>query len=467
MEKENLKKVEVAVEQILQKNLLVKEIVSVINKSGGASYLVGGAVRDIFLQKPIKDIDIEVHKQSLEKLSEILSKFGVVDLVGKSFGVLRLHGLDVDWSIPRKDSSGRKPEVQLEPNLSFEDAFRRRDLTINSMGINLITKELVDPFNGLEDIKTKTLRATDPDFFIEDPLRFFRVMQFIGRFEFTPDQKLNEICKKIEVDKVSKERIETEFEKLILKSQKPSLAFRWLKQIGRLKEILPELYETIDVPQNPKWHPEGDVFEHTMQALDEAELISEQMSNFDKLVLMYAALCHDLGKPETTEKIDGEYKSIGHEIKSAEKAKTLLKRITNNKDLIKTVSLLVKCHMMPLNFVKNNAGAAAYKRLANKLNPYTNLKMLSYLVVADKSGRKANPRDKIDLSDVEDFINHAKKYGVYESIEKPILQGKDFLDVASPGPELGELVKKAYEIQIDSGVQDKAELKKLTVSSLK
>src|SRR3990167_2073333 len=480
-------KVKAKLQLLLKKDPLISKIIKEINSAGGASYLVGGAVRDLFLDIPTKDIDIEIHGINLDKLSDLLGKFGPVDLVGKSFGVLKLHGLDVDWSVPRRDSSGRKPKVEFDPNMSLEEAFKRRDLTINSMGINLITDELVDPFNGLEDLNNKILRATDSKFFIEDPLRFFRVMQFISRFEFFPDKKLEEICKKIDISKVSRERIESEFEKLLLKSKRPSLGIRWLEKIGRLKEVLPELYETVGVEQNPEYHPEGDVFEHSMQALDEAtklvqnyellapfdytqgerivlpargELVeSIRASKEDALILLYAALCHDLGKPETTKFENGKIRSIGHDRAGVDKTKSMLKRITHNKDLIATVSLLVKYHMSPLLFVKMNAGLAAYKRLANKLSPYTNLRMLTSLSIADKMGRVGNNSPEFIHDDINKFIKKAKKAKVYESTEKPVLQGKDLLDVVEPGPKLGEVVKEAYKIQIDENIKDKNILK--------
>ncbi len=190
-----------------------------INKQGGRALLVGGAVRDLLLGLPIKDLDIEVHGLTLAQLQTILKKHGTVALQGKSFGVLRVHGVDVDWSLPRADSAGRKPSVVIDPHMPLADAFARRDLTINAMGIDLQTKELIDPWHGLTDLKKKILRAPDPRFFTQDPLRLFRVMQFMGRFEMQPDAELSKICKKMDISDISRERIEQEFEKLLLKSQ--------------------------------------------------------------------------------------------------------------------------------------------------------------------------------------------------------------------------------------------------------
>jgi len=334
-------------DKLLKKYPLVKKIAKRIDKEGGDTLLVGGAVRDLLLDLPVKDLDIEVHNISLEQLERVLKEFGPISKVGKSFGVLRLHGLDVDWSVPRTDAPGRKPKVTIDPFMGFKKAFARRDLTINAMGINLLTKKLIDPYGGLGDLKKKTLRAPDETLFIEDPLRFFRVMQFVGRFQFKPDKKLNEICKRMDLSKVSRERIETEFEKLFLKSKKPSLGFRWLDKIGRLDDVLPELASTKGIKQDKRWHPEGDVFEHTMQSLDAAAQLDYKTAQ-NKLAMLYAALCHDLGKVNTTEEIEGSLKSLGHEKESAIFAKKLLKRITRNKDLIATVCKLVKYHMQSI-----------------------------------------------------------------------------------------------------------------------
>lgn len=460
-----IKKLEPQQQQMLMTLLAlypqVQTIVQRIAAQGGRALLVGGAVRDIMLGQETKDLDIEVHGLAMQQLEDLLAESGPVSLVGKSFGVLRLHSLDVDWSLPRSDSSGRKPEVIIDPHMSIENAFRRRDLTINAMGIDLVTFELLDPFDGLEDLQEKKLRAPDPIFFIEDPLRFFRVMQFIGRFGMEPDEHLNAICKQMDISTVSRERIEVEFEKLFLKSKQPSLGIRWLCEINRLSDVLPEVAALIGVPQDPKWHPEGDAFEHTMQTLDAAAAMQYESDKL-KLYMLYAALCHDLGKADTTVHIDGQWKSYEHPQEGELLAKQLLRRITNNSELIACVSALVKYHMMPVQFIQGGASSAAYKRLARKLAPYATLQMLADLALADKRGR--NPRDitpfTIYVPEIEQFLAKAENLQVRQHIEEPVLQGRDLLDVIEPGPKLGELVKAAYEIQLEESIQDKEELKR-------
>lgn len=457
--------------KILARFPFVGHIIQEIDGQRGRALLVGGAVRDLLLGLSPKDIDIEVHGLKIDQLQKILEKFGNVSLVGKSFGVLRLNGLDVDWSVPRKDSKGRKPKVVIDPQMSLEDAFRRRDLTINAMGIDLITNELIDPFGGLKDLKEKRLRVTDKKLFVEDPLRFFRVMQFIGRFEIEPDTELNKICKKMDLSKISRERIEEEFNKLFLKSPRPSLGIDWLRTIGRLKEILPEVYNLIGVEQDKKWHPEGDVYIHTLQVLDAMAALAQQkkFNKHDTLMLMWAALCHDLGKPETSEEWeDGGVSSYEHEAVGVPLAKKLMKRFTRDKDLIDGAAKVVKYHMQPGQFIKNGAKPAAYKRLALNLDPHVTLETLALFACADKLGRNPSGKPyslqssigKKLCKDELAFMDNAKKLKVLHEVEGPVLHGRDLIGLVEPGPKMGQLLKRAYEIQIEEGIKNKRELKK-------
>ena len=451
-----------AVADIHKQYPVIREIVNEINAHEGVVFLVGGAVRDLFLGLPIKDLDIEIHGIPLQELQALLQRFGDVSLVGKSFGVLRYPGLAIDFSIPRTDSTGRKPEVVLNHSMPIQDAFVRRDLTINAMGIDLKTGKLVDPFNGIKDLQEGSLRAPDIAFFIQDPLRLFRVMQFISRFNMYPEKKLSSICKKMEIDGISRERIEQEFEKMLLKSKQPSLGIRWLNEIGRLEEVLPELAETIGIKQDPIWHPEGDVFEHTMQTIDAAAAISLP-NNYIRKVLLYAAMCHDLGKVSSTGFSEqGKVISHGHDVQGIEKTRQLMRRITNNKDLIDAVSKLVRYHMAPLQFVDNDATPAAYKRLANKLAPHCSLSLLADLALADRRGRNPKgirPLEK-QFDDITRFRKIAENIGVLNQTEQPLLQGRDIQDLIEPGPEMGKLLQKAYEIQLQENIKSKEELRK-------
>lgn len=503
----------------LLKNEPILSIVNKISEFGGRALLVGGAVRDLLLEIEIKDLDIEIYGLSPEKLEMVLRNFGPVGMVGKSFGVFRVNGLDIDFSLPRRDSAGRKPTVMIDQNMPLNEAFSRRDLTINAMGIDLITFQLIDPFGGQKHLEASVLACPDKEKFTEDPLRFYRVMQFIGRFGMQPDTELNDICSHMDISQVSIERISVEFEKLLLKSRRPSLGIRWLKDIGRLKEILPEVYATVGVKQEPKWHPEGDVFEHSMQCLDAAasfdyfldcedsfyekrrqdgilqnnkhcaesfgdkskECERECEQDFDlkenfcdraflmkKLIVLYACFLHDLGKAIDTQVVDGKIKSIGHEKSGAKLARRLLSRITKNKELADSVYKLVKYHMAPCQLVDCNSKISAYKRLAKKLYPEVTIDMLAKVCLADKLGRNSKGHEPLTGNDetIEKFLKIAKEAQVEYRPEAPVLMGRDLLGQITPGPQMGDMLKKAYEIQIEQGIKDKEILKSLVIKDL-
>jgi tRNA nucleotidyltransferase (CCA-adding enzyme) len=444
------------------KSRKIRDIVNACALRGGQVLLVGGAVRDSIMGNPRTDTDIEIYGLSEATVQEILSHFGTVIDVGRSFGVFRLTDLDVDFSLPRKDSVGRKPDVIIDPFMSYRDAFMRRDLTMNAMGIDLITQELIDPFNGQDDIKNKVLRTPNPELFIQDPLRFFRVMQFVGRFGMNPDNELNAVCASMDLIAVSREWIVLEIEKLFLKSVRPSLGLRWLKKINRLHDVFPELYATIGIAQRADFHPEGDVFEHTMQALDAAASY-EYESDQQKLVVLFAALCHDLGKVTTTILVDGIHKSPGHAQAGIVPARQLMRRMSLKNAIFDAVPKLVKYHMEPLMFIKGGAKASAYKRLALKLAPELSMMQLALLSRADKQGR--NRESELPLTniipEVDQFIAKLHQYNIMHRPEEAVLQGRDILHLNVTGPEMGRLLKKAYEVQIEEGILDKNDLLQL------
>ncbi len=447
-------------------------ILQALKDQGALSYLVGGCVRDLVLEIDVKDIDIEVHGQSIETVQTVLEQFGEVSLIGKQFGVLRIHGLDVDWSLPRRDSQGRKPTVNIDPSMTFTEAARRRDITMNAMGINLneiIDHEptslvIVDPYGGLEAIKKQELSAVDLTLFLEDPLRFFRVVQFIGRFEMYPDAELQQLCMTMNLhdeytkNPIARERIEEEIKKLILKSERPSLGFRWLAEIGRLKELFPELHALIGIKQNPVYHPEGDVFEHTMQTVDAAACLMYR-DDQEKLYLVLAALCHDLGKAITT---DEELHCYNHDREGVPLAQRLLYRFTHDHYLINAVSKFVLYHMRPFALVAGKAKSAAYKRLALNLSPDVSMYQLALLALADCRGTNKDSTDPLENSyeELDEFLKKTEQAQVTYKPEPPVLQGRDLIGDVEPGPAMGNLLKQAYEIQIEEGIKDPMELKK-------
>lgn len=438
----------------------LKNIVEAIRSEGGTAFIVGGSVRDAILQRLIKDIDIEVHGISFEHLENILKQFGPIYDAGKSFGVVRISGINIDWSIPRKDSKGRKPKVYFDSSMTFEDAARRRDVTMNALGIDLNVylegreeNMLIDPRGGIRDIENKILRAVDCELFNDDPLRFYRVMHFISRFEMTPDEELNDICKKSYLGALARERIFEEFKKMLLLSRRPSLGLRWIRSIGRLAECFPEVAMLIDVVQNPEYHPEGDVFEHTMQALDASALL-EYRNEDEKLMIMVATLCHDFGKAVCTTP-DG--KSYGHAQAGVPLASAFISRLTSEHALRAAVEKLVEYHLMPGQLVDQNSSPRAYKRLALKLAPNISLYQLSFLARCDMRGRNGVSHEPLtdEGSAIQKFLERAQRAYVMHEKEKPILLGRDFLTMVSNNREIGALVNRAYELQIDEHIVER------------
>lgn len=464
------KKIRTILDTSYAQYLQLRAILAALINAGATVLLVGGAVRDALLGCAVKDLDFEIYHFSLQQLESVLVQFGTVKVVGKSFGVLRVHGLDIDFSIPRADSAGRKPDVVVDPYMSYEDAFRRRDLTINAMGFNVETYELIDPYNGQKDLEQKMLRAPDNKTFIEDPLRFFRVMQFVGRFQMSVAPELHQLCQKMDLLQLSRDRIEKEFEKLVLKSKRPSLGIRWLYDVGRLDELLPELFAIIGVPQREDYHPEGDVFEHSMQVLDAAaNLVATYKTDEEKLTLLYAGLCHDLGKKEVTTWVDGRWRSIGHAEAGAPLAKLLLSRITGKKKIISHVATLTYYHMEPGTYVASGAKQATYKMLAHKLGSDVSLATLSDLFCIDRQGRNgqsSEPFTHVD-DDVVLFRQKAESAGVLHAVEQPILTGVDFLDVVDESKQIGDFLSHAYKLQIRHNITDKDELKKRVLRDLR
>lgn len=421
-----LNTIQVRVSKIVENQRFVKDILISIFKQGGKVLLVGGAVRDIFLEKDCKDLDFEVYGLSLLQLEETLQQYGIVSFVGKSFGVLRLHGVDIDWSLPRQDSSGRHPVVAYDPAMSYEQAFIRRDLTMNAMGIDMQTYELIDIFGGLQDMQHKKLRSPDLNFFTQDPLRLLRVMQFAGRFEMEVDTALSDICKNMDLRAISQERIEQEFSKLFLQSTHPSIGLQWLVQINRFHDFFPHI----------------DLNVKLMSQIDAAAQADYELS-LDELAVIWSVIISDLPILNQNNDMIFEQKKVYRSKLIAD----YMKKFTRHEQLIdKIISLVLYGSILDLSVTD-----VQLKWLAYWLTPTCSLKLLlSYIKI------------KKDIIDIDQLQKRVEQLGIMDDSIKPLLQGKDFLDVAQ-GKEIGLLVKKAYQLQIDLNIQDRFILKLKTI----
>lgn len=437
----------------------VLALASAIRKAGGRALLVGGWVRDCLLRIDSKDYDLEVFGLPLEHLEAVLARFGEVIAIGRSFGVLRIKGMDLDIAIPRKDSKigqgHRGFVVDLDPDLGFDEAARRRDLTINSIGYDPLTGEILDPHRGRADLEAGRLRATDPGHFTEDSLRGLRVAQFLARFGMSPDRELVGLCSGLDLSDLPGERIQEEFRKLLLKADRPSSGFEFLRKTGLLR-FFPELAALIDVPQDPVWHPEGTVWEHTLMVLDEAAKLRTGEPDED-WVLMLGALCHDLGKPATTvTSDDGKVRSPGHEPAGVPVAESFLGGIRVSAGRTAQVAGLVRHHLAPMTLVKDGATAKGYRRLARRLAAAgLDARALHRLATADHFGRTTEEALAREFPEGDEFLRRMEDLAIAEEATADVVLGRHLIARGlQPGREFGAILEACRELQDETGWED-------------
>lgn len=435
----------------------ILDIARAIDARGGRAVAVGGCVRDRLLGHESKDCDVEVFGLDLDALQGVLERFGRVIAVGRAFGVLRLAGLDVDFSLPRRDSKTgpghRGFDVDVDPSLDFATAARRRDLTVNSMGLDLLTDQILDPHGGREDLERKVLRAVDPRTFPEDPLRGLRVAQLSARLAMHPDDELLALCGELELSEVSPERILEEFRKLLLKGARPSLGLAFLRESGLLR-FFPELEALIDVPQDPTWHPEGDVWTHNLMVVDEAARLRQ--GDADDAALMFGALCHDLGKPATTVVRGGRVRSPSHSKAGIAPTRALLARMRAPNELVDRTCALVEHHLAPALFDKDGAKAGAYRRLARRLaHSGVSMELLARVARADHFGRTTAEALARAFPAGDRFLARAGELEVAEEAPRDVVQGRHLIARGLvPGPSFGPLLTRCREVQDERGWRD-------------
>ena len=435
----------------------VLDIARAVDAAGGRALAVGGYVRDGLLGHASKDWDIEVFGLDLDALQAVLERFGRVIAVGRAFGVLRLAELDVDFSLPRRDSKvgpgHRGFDVEVDPTLDFETASRRRDLTVNSMGLDPLTEELLDPHGGRADLEAGTLRAVDPATFPEDPLRGLRVAQFSARLVMEPDAELVALCRRLDLSEVSPERILEEFRKLLLQGMRPSLGLAFLRGSGLLRHF-PELEALVGVPQDPAWHPEGDVWTHNLMVVDEAARL--RRGDADDLALMFGALCHDLGKPATTVVRGGRVRSPSHSKAGIAPTRALLERMRAPHELVERTCALVEHHLAPALFDKDGAKARAYRRLSRQLGSSgVTMELLARVARADHFGRTTPDALARDFAAGDRFLARARDLEVVEEAPRDVVQGRHLIARGlTPGPRFGVLLARCREVQDERGWRD-------------
>jgi tRNA nucleotidyltransferase (CCA-adding enzyme) len=439
-------------------------LLEALRAAGGRPYVVGGAVRDALLGLPLADFDVEVFGLPSERLAAVLGTVGTVDAVGQAFTVYKVSGLPdlpgaVDVALPRRDSKvapgHRGIAVVGDPEMSLDEAARRRDFTINALMYEPFREALADPHGGRRDLESRILRAVDPDTFGEDPLRALRAVQLAARFELTVDPATAVLCARMPLAELPAERVFGEIEKLLLKARRPSIGFALMKQWGMLPAVAPELLPLAETPQDAEWHPEGDVWTHTLQVIDEAAGLIEGFAE-DRpraLTVMLAALCHDLGKPATTKHENGRIRSPGHEEAGVAPTESLLDRWNVHTllayDVRGQVVALVRDHLKPGELYKerDRVGDGAIRRLARKCEP----DLLYRVARADCLGRRPGRFEPVAM---EWFREKVRQLEVAVRPPAPLLRGRDLLALGvTPGPAMGRILEAVYERQLDGVVK--------------
>ena len=395
-----------------------------------------------------------------------------LDLVGISFGVIKLKHLEIDVAMPRRETKlglgHRAFEMEYDPTLTIEEASARRDFTVNAIYKDPLTNEILDPWNGRADLRNRILRHISPHF-TEDPLRVLRGMQFVARFDLDPAPETIEICRGMTPEGLAPERLFGEWAKLLTEGVKISKGLEFLRDVGWVK-YYPELERLIGCKQDPEWHPEGDVWNHTLYCLDAfaAERDRLAVGADEDLVVGFAVLCHDFGKPACTsyDPVKKRIRSLGHDEEGVEPTLSFLRRLTNEERLLKEVPPLVRLHMRPFAMWKDKSSDGAIRRLAAKVVRIDRLLRVAAAdamgIGSDRVNEGSSGAGDLDqtlkdpnLEPLKWLAEQAERLRVADSAPKPIVQGRNLIALGmKPGVGFGRILKAAYEAQLDGKFAD-------------
>lgn len=444
--------------------------------------LVGGFVRDMLSGEKSKDLDVEVHGVRLERLEAILEQLypGLVNTVGRSFGILKIHlgeDIEIDVAIPRRESktgTGHKGFVVTgDPGMTIEDAARRRDFTVNAMAMDPLTGEILDPFHGREDLDSHVLRVVDSRTFPDDPLRVYRALQLAARFQLHINSETQDLMRRMvergDLDELAPERVTDEIRKLLLKAERPSLGFELARSLGVIEKKFPELLALADTPQEPEWHPEGDVWIHTLMVIDQATRIARDparnFSSDERLEIMICAICHDLGKPETTQTIDGRIRSRGHEEAGVERARAFLGRLSFGEHVMRAVIAITRDHLKPGMLSKQldqgtlteTSYSNAVRKLVKRIYPVS-WRVFLAVCEADYRGRSIPGANTEPYSYGNRFSDAVKRHRLDDEPTKPLVQGRDIVALGVPaGPRVGALIEDIERLRDEGTILTREE----------
>lgn len=424
----------------------LRHIEQLVRRGGGRTWLVGGCIRDLALGRQPHDLDLEISGLPPGQLHTLLTEQFSVQFVGKAFGLFKLQGLPIDISIPSRLLTDHEAAQgllrQSDPGMDIDEALARRDFTINAMAWDPDTLEFRDPFNGRADLDAHVLRHIS-ERFTEDPLRVLRGMQLAARFGLTAAPETLALCRTLTQEGQPRERLWAEWKKLLLQGVKPSLGLQFLRDCGWLR-FYPELAALQGCAQDPVWHPEGDVWIHTLHCLDWFALECAGKPD-DDLITGLGILCHDFGKPATTTTDYGRVTSRGHDQEGEVPTRRFLERLTNQEDLINQIIPLVLYHLRPRALYDANASDSAVRRLARQVK---RIDRLVRVARADHAGRPPKPFDGFPAGAW--LLERARSLEVEDQAPAPLVLGRHLLELGMlPGPRLGEILDDCYEAQLD------------------
>lgn len=421
---------------------IAREIALLVQQQGGRAYYVGGYVRDTLRHQENKDIDMEVHGVTPQCLASILDSLGQRITIGESFGIFSLKGYHLDIAMPRKEKlrgqGHRDFDIVVDPFIGTRAAAKRRDFTINALMQDILTGEILDHFGGTTDLANNILRHVSDASFGEDPLRVLRGAQFAARFGCQVAEETVALCWGMSLAYLPRERVEGELKKALLKAERPSLFFEVLRQMEQLDLWFPELKALIGIRQNPRFHGEGDVWNHTMLVLDEAAKCRDHTEN--PLGFMLAALTHDFGKAICTEERNGVLHAYDHEILGLPLVEAFLRRITAENRLVQYVLNLVELHMKPNTLAAAKASPKSTNRLFDQaIDPAALLCIAS----ADNLGRiTASPA-------TYDSFLYGRLERYRDCMSRPFVTGKDLIAAGlTPGDDFKDILEYAHKLRL-------------------
>ena len=455
-------------------NSEVLSLCEAVRKAGGRAMLVGGSVRDRLLGIESKDFDVEVYQLEPARLREVLEALGRVNTVGDHFSVYKLvfdgpsrarkgsptdeegserERYEIDVSLPRRESkSGRGHRgfvIEGDPSMSFEEAARRRDFTINAILFDPLTGETIDPYGGKGDLTSRVLRAVATDTFVEDSLRVLRAVQLAARFQMTIDRDTIKLCRSIDLSDLPRERIWGEIEKLLTLAERPSIGLDAALELGVLDKLFPEVCALVGLRQNDARAESDDAFTHTKASLDEVLKLTSGLSKPEHIAVMLATLCHELERPHPNMDVASRVSNASGEVLVA--TLSVLNKLglfgIEGYDVRSQVLALVRERLTPREFyqAKDRITDGDFRRLARRVDIDLLYRVAQACAIAKSPASPAVAEQW--------FIERARALRVEHGPPTPLLLGRHLIEAGyKPGPHIGKLLREVYEQQLDGKV---------------